>query len=347
LPLEQWQVTYKKQLIQMKRVTILLGCLAVLLIAAGCKGGGVKKTKSGLLYKIISDGKGKPAQRGNTLKIMFAQRLKGTGKDTLLRDNYGKMPAFVTVDSVGQIYDPAEIFPLLRKGDSAIVYVQVDTLMKKNPGGLPPFIGPKDQIVLSFKVVDLFTVDSLAEKDKMAEGMKEQARQQAEQQKAIEEGQKKRGPAVKEIEDYLAKNKIVAQKAAGGTYVEIKDPGTGMQAAAGKKISVKYTGKLFPSGTVFESNMDGSRPPYELVLGTGSVIPGWDEGLAFFKKGGKGTLYIPFFQAYGDRPGPGQKPHESLMFDVEVVEVADNAPAPSGPGAPPPPGHAPGDGHNH
>ncbi len=331
----------------MKRVTILLGCLAVLLIAAGCKGGGVKKTKSGLLYKIISDGKGDPAKRGNTLKIMFAQRLKGPGKDTLLRDNYGKMPAFVTVDSVGQIYDPAEIFPLLRKGDSAIVYVLVDTLMKKNPGGLPPFISRKDQIVLSFKVVDLFTTDSLAEKDKMAEGMKEQARQQAEQQKAIEEGQKKRGPAVKEIEDYLAKNKIVAQKAAGGTYVEIKEPGTGMQAAAGKKISVKYTGKLFPSGTVFESNMDGSRPPYELVLGTGSVIPGWDEGLAFFKKGGKGTLYIPFFQAYGDRPGPGQKPHESLIFDVEVVEVADaNAPAPGGPPAPPP-GHAPGDGHNH
>jgi FKBP-type peptidyl-prolyl cis-trans isomerase len=112
-----------------------------------------------------------------------------------------------------------------------------------------------------------------------------------------------------------------------------------MQAAAGKKIAVKYTGKLFPSGKQFESNMDGSRPPYELVLGTGAVIPGWDEGLAYFKKGGKGTLYIPFFQAYGDRPGPGQKPHESLIFDVEVVDVQD-APAPGAqgpqPGTPPP-----------
>jgi FKBP-type peptidyl-prolyl cis-trans isomerase len=115
-----------------------------------------------------------------------------------------------------------------------------------------------------------------------------------------------------------------------------------MQAEAGKKLAVKYTGKIFPSGKVFESNMDGSRPPYDLVLGTASVIPGWDEGLAYFKKGGKGTLYIPFFQAYGDRPGPGGQPHESLIFDVEVVDVTDapqTAPQ-GGPGAgevPPPP----------
>lgn len=319
----------------MKRTTILLGALAVLLLAA-CKDGGLKKTRSGLLYKIISDEKGKPAQRGHILKIHYAQRIKGPGKDTLLGESYGKMPAYPTVDSVGPIYSPAEIFPLLRKGDSAVVIMLADTLFKKNPGGMPPFITRKDQIVLTFKVVDVYTADSLAQKDQMAESMKEQTRQQAEQQKLAEEGQKLRAPAVKEIEDYLAKNKITAQKAAGGTFVVIKEEGTGPQAAAGKKLSVKYTGKLFPSGKEFESNMDGSRPPYELVLGTGSVIPGWDEGLAFFKKGGKGTLYIPFFQAYGDRPGPGQKPHESLIFDVEIVDVKDaEAPTPAPGGAPP------------
>lgn len=323
----------------MKRVTIFLGCLAVLLMAAACNGGKLKKTRSGLLYKIISDGKGNPAQRGNTLKIYFAQRLKGPGKDSLLRDNYGKMPAYAPVDSVGQIYDPAEIFPLLRKGDSAVVYVSMDTLMRKNPGAFPPSITAKDQIVLTFKVVDVFTVDSLMEQDRMAESTKEQTRMQAEQEKLAEEGEKKKAPAIKEIEDYLAKNKINAQKAPGGTFVEVKEPGTGMQAAAGKKVSVKYTGKLFPSGKVFESNMDGSRPPFEVVLGMGAVIAGWDEGLTYFKKGGKGTLYIPFFQAYGDRPGPGQTPHESLIFDVEVVDVAD--------ANTPPAGHAPGDGHNH
>lgn len=327
----------------MKRTTIFLGGLAVMLLLAACSGGGFKKTKSGLMYKIISDGKGKPAQRGQILKFHVAQRIKGGSKDSLLGETYGKMPSYAQVDSIGSMYHPAEIFPLLRKGDSAVVVMEADTLLKKNPGGLPPFIAKKDKILITFKVLDVFTADSLAQKDQMAESVKEQARQQAEQQKLAAEGEKLKGPAVKEIEDYLAKNKITAQKTPGGTFVVIKDPGTGPQAAAGKKVAVKYTGKLFPSGKEFESNMDGSRPPYELVLGTGSVIPGWDEGLTFFKKGGKGTLYIPFFQAYGDRPGPGQKPHESLIFDVEVVDVADadtQAQAPTTPPtATPPHGH--------
>jgi FKBP-type peptidyl-prolyl cis-trans isomerase FkpA len=323
----------------MKRTTILLGSLAVMLLMAACSGGGFKKTKSGLLYKVISDGKGKPAQRGQVLKFHVSQRIKGGSKDSLLGETYGKMPSYAQVDSIGPMYHPAEIFSLLRKGDSAVVVMLADTLFKKNPGGLPPFITKKDKIFITFKILNVFTADSLAQQDQMAESTKEQARQQVEQQKAAAEGEKLKGPAAKEIEDYLAKNKITTQKTAGGTYVEIKELGTGMQAAAGKKIAVKYTGKLFPSGKEFESNMNGSRPPYELVLGTGAVIPGWDEGLAFFKKGGKGTLYIPFFQAYGDRPGPGQKPHESLIFDVEVVDVQD-APAPGAqgpqPGTPPP-----------
>jgi FKBP-type peptidyl-prolyl cis-trans isomerase len=321
----------------MKKTTILLGACVALLLAA-CSGGGFKKTRSGLMYKIISDGKGKPAERGNVLKVHFSQRLKGSNKDTLLGESYGKMPSYAQVDSSGPIYSPIEIFRLLRKGDSAVVIMEADTLFKKNPGGLPPFIGRKDKLVLTLKVVDLFTVDSLAQKDQMAENEKEQVRQQAEQQKAAAEGEKLKAPAVKEIEDYLAKNKIVTQKTAGGTFVQITEPGTGEQAANGKKLAVKYTGKVFPGGKVFESNMDGSRPPLDLVLGTGSVIPGWDEGLAFFKKGGKGTLYIPFFQAYGDRPGPGGKPHESLIFEVEVVDVTDaSAPAPGPQGGTPPP----------
>lgn len=324
----------------MKRTTILLGGLAAMLLLAACSGGGYKKTKSGLLYKVMSDGKGKPAVRGNVLKFHVAQRIKGGSKDSLLGETYGKMPSYAQVDSIGPMYHPAEIFPLLRKGDSAVVVLLADTLFKKNPGGLPPFIGKKDKILITFKILDVFTADSLAQKDQMAESTKEQARQQAEQQKLAEEGEKLKAPAVKEIEDYLAKNKITTQRTKGGTFVEIKDPGTGPQADSGMKVSVKYRGKLFPSGKEFESNMDGSRPPFDLVLGTASVIAGWDEGLTFFKKGGKGTLYVPFFQAYGDRPGPGQKPHESLIFDVEIVDVSDpNVPAPptTPPVATPPP----------
>jgi FKBP-type peptidyl-prolyl cis-trans isomerase FkpA len=64
------------------------------------------------------------------------------------------------------------------------------------------------------------------------------------------------------------------------------------------------------------------------------VIPGWDDGLKVFKKGGKGTLYIPAFMAYDAQPGPGRKPFENLMFDVEIVDVTDAPAAAATPGMP-------------
>jgi FKBP-type peptidyl-prolyl cis-trans isomerase FkpA len=45
--------------------------------------------------------------------------------------------------------------------------------------------------------------------------------------------------------------------------------------------------------------------------------------LKLFKKGGKGTLYIPAYLAYDAQPGPDGKPFENLMFDVEIVDVTD------------------------
>jgi FKBP-type peptidyl-prolyl cis-trans isomerase FkpA len=83
---------------------------------------------------------------------------------------------------------------------------------------------------------------------------------------------------------------------------------------------------VFPTMKVFETNNEPGKPAFDVQVGTHAVIPGWDEGLKFFKKGGKGTLYIPFYMAYGAQPGPGGKPYENLVFDVEVANVSDSAP---------------------
>jgi hypothetical protein len=82
------------------------------------------------------------------------------------------------------------------------------------------------------------------------------------------------------------------------------------------------------------------------------VIQGWDEGLRFFKQGGKGTLYIPFYLGYGPQGRPeGGKPYETLVFDVVVDSVKDApppAPQPQQPMMPmPPPGAQGQQGHNH
>jgi FKBP-type peptidyl-prolyl cis-trans isomerase len=320
----------------MKKTTILLSALSLLLLASACKNSGFKKTKSGLLYKIISSGSGPVVKRGDIIKLQFVHKLR----DSVLASSYDQMPFYAKVDSVGPVYDPQEIFTLLHKGDSAVVVRLADSLAKKQ-GMLPEFIKPKDKLILSFRVVEVFSVDSIAQKDQMAEMQSAQARQ-AKKQETL------KGPKVKELEDYLAKNNIKYQKGAQGTFVEIKDPGNGAQVDSGKYCSIRYTGKSFPSMKVFESNMEAGKQPFDVVVGTHAVIPGWDEGLKYFKKGGKGTLYIPFFMAYGAQPGPGGQQYENLVFDVEVVNVSDSAPKQPGmPNMPMPQGQPQGQPHGH
>jgi FKBP-type peptidyl-prolyl cis-trans isomerase FkpA len=297
----------------MKQTTLVLTALAVLLLGTACKNSGFKKTKSGLLYKIVANGKGPLVKRGDIIKLHFVHKLR----DSVLANSYESMPFYAKVDSVGPIYDPQEIFPLLHKGDSAVVIRLADSLAKKQ-GGLPEFIKPADKLVLSFRIVEVFTADSLAQADQM----KEMTAAQTKQQQKLES---LKGPKTKEIEEYLSKNKIQTQKGPQGTFVEIKDPGNGPQADSGKHVQVRYTGKSFPSMKVFESNMEAGKPPFDVVVGTHSVIAGWDEGLKYFKKGGKGTLYVPFYLAYGPQPGPGGQPFENLVFDIEIVDVSDSA----------------------
>jgi FKBP-type peptidyl-prolyl cis-trans isomerase len=117
------------------------------------------------------------------------------------------------------------------------------------------------------------------------------------------------------MESYLASKKISAQKTGKGTFVVVKQPGEGAPINQGDTISVKYTGRVLATDSVFESNI------YTFSLGAGDVIPGWDEGLKLFKKGGKGTLYVPGFLAYGKTARPPFHAFEALIFDVEVAEV--------------------------
>ena len=105
----------------------------------------------------------------------------------------------------------------------------------------------------------------------------------------------------------------------GLEYVETL-AGTGAQAAAGKTVSVHYTGKL-TNGKVFDSSLTRGQP-IEFKLGAGRVIKGWDEGIALMKVGGKATLTIPPELGYGERGAGGViPPNATLIFEVELVSV--------------------------
>lgn len=295
----------------MKTITYSIVGLCLLLGAASCTNTGFRKTKSGLLYKIISDEKGPVAKKGEFLKLDFVQKVR----DSVLSTTEGSEPAYVQVDSVGPIYSPLEIFPMLRKGDSAVVVMLVDTLQRKfGSANMPPFLKKKDKITFGFKVLDLFASQDVLKQDRDQEMSKQKDRE------------------VSAVENYLNKNNIKAQKTDKGTFYVVDSEGDGPKVDSGKQVAVRYTGKLMPSGKVFESNMTGpGNAPFKFVIGAGRAIQGWDDALRNFRQGGKGTLYIPAYLAYDQQRGPGGKPFENLIFDIVVDSVTD---APKTPAAP-------------
>jgi FKBP-type peptidyl-prolyl cis-trans isomerase len=101
--------------------------------------------------------------------------------------------------------------------------------------------------------------------------------------------------------------------------------GTGAVAKAGQSVTVHYTGWLYENGVKgkkFDSSVDRGTP-FSFVLGAGQVIPGWDQGVAGMKVGGKRTLIIPPELGYGagGTPDGTIPPNATLMFDVELLQV--------------------------
>jgi len=97
--------------------------------------------------------------------------------------------------------------------------------------------------------------------------------------------------------------------------------GDGDEATAGKKVTVHYVGIGFRTGDEFDASWNRGQP-FSFKLGAGQVIPGWDQGVAGMKVGGRRRLTIPSAMAYGAR-GAGNviAPHEPLVFVVDLLAV--------------------------
>jgi FKBP-type peptidyl-prolyl cis-trans isomerase len=125
------------------------------------------------------------------------------------------------------------------------------------------------------------------------------------------------------IQKYLADNKITtAQRQPSGLYyVPLAPSPTGAPAAAGKTVSVRYTGELL-DGSVFDASAKHGNEPFDFVLGEGKVISGWDQGIALMRKGEKGVLLIPSALGYGpEGAGSDIPPNAVLRFEVELLDV--------------------------
>jgi peptidylprolyl isomerase len=97
--------------------------------------------------------------------------------------------------------------------------------------------------------------------------------------------------------------------------------GDGAEAKSGDEVEVEYVGVAQSTGAEFDSSFEREEP-FSFPLGGGQVIPGWDEGIAGMKEGGRRLLVIPGDQAYGPTGQPPDiGPDETLVFAVDLIKV--------------------------
>jgi peptidylprolyl isomerase len=95
--------------------------------------------------------------------------------------------------------------------------------------------------------------------------------------------------------------------------------GTGAAAQNGQTVTVNYVGVTYADGKEFDASWD-KQQTFDVTLGAGGVIKGWEAGLLGAKVGSRLQLDIPSDQAYGDSPPEGY-PKGDLRFVVDVLAV--------------------------
>jgi len=97
--------------------------------------------------------------------------------------------------------------------------------------------------------------------------------------------------------------------------------GDGAEAKAGDQVTVQYVGVDYSTGEQFDASWDSGQP-FDFQLGSGGVIPGWDQGVEGMKVGGRRELIIPPDLAYGEQGSPPSiGPNATLIFVVDLLDV--------------------------
>ncbi|HLR31405.1 MAG TPA: FKBP-type peptidyl-prolyl cis-trans isomerase [Fodinibius sp.] len=148
-----------------------------------------------------------------------------------------------------------------------------------------------------------------------------QTYQMTAQQKAQEKQQQEAEENKKKEEEFLAENRTNegVQVTESGLQYKILEEGSGESPDSSDEVRVHYTGTLL-DGTQFDSSHDRGEPTQ---FPLDQVISGWTEGLQLMNEGAKYRFWVPSALGYGPNPRPGGPigPNETLVFEVELLEV--------------------------
>ena len=282
---------------------------------------GYSRTDSGVRYKIITDGEG-PEVNGMDY-VYFQARLVTEGDSTIFDTREGgadNIPVIQAApDSIMNLGPVEDAIRFLGLNDVALIRVNIEN---EPPQNKPAGMANDTVIVYEIEVTEVVNEEEFGRRRAAKEAEAEAARELV----------RAREPELREFSEKVRKDyargrlQDVQETASGLKYV-IHEEGTGEQAQAGRGVMVQYIGRLVENGEVFDQSFErGEGIPF--ILGTGRVIPGWDEGIALLKEGAKATFFIPAELAYGAqgsrRPGQeegGVPPNAELAFYVELEDV--------------------------
>ncbi len=128
-----------------------------------------------------------------------------------------------------------------------------------------------------------------------------------------------------EGEKYLTENakKEGVMVTESGLQYEVMSEGEGAKPVATDVVKVHYKGTLL-DGTEFDSSYSRNEPT---TFPLNRVIPGWTEGLQLMTVGSKYKFTIPSDLAYGDRDLGKIPANSTLIFEVELLEIQNDAEA--------------------
>jgi FKBP-type peptidyl-prolyl cis-trans isomerase FkpA len=228
--------------------------------------------------------------------------------DSVMINSYemnNKQPVMQMLQAPTMKGDLMEGLLTMKAGDSTIFRMRMDTLAARSGQPVPSYVKPGDYAEWRVRMISIKTKEELEQET----AKKDQAQLQTDD---------------KLIQEYFQQKGIKnAKKDPSGFYYVVHKPGTGASPKEGQAVSVNYTGQNL-DGEKFDSNTDPAFhhvEPFTFNLGKGSVIKGWDKGVAIMKKGMKATFYFPSPLGYGDR-GAGAKipPNAILIFDIELLD---------------------------
>ncbi len=121
------------------------------------------------------------------------------------------------------------------------------------------------------------------------------------------------------IKGYIEENNLSGfESLENGLHYKILELGNQKYPEIGDTLSVEYVGQLL-NGREFDRNY--TNQPFELILGSGEVIQGWELGLPYVDEKGQILLIIPSGLAYGNTSTNSIPENSILIFRIKLLVI--------------------------